>query len=299
MYASVTRAWGKRHVTLDDIQRCIGVLSWAPVRSESVAPSAPYFLSDYGRDKICIEFHPSTERGPLREPKLNMDFEANLRTLWLSSRDNMPATVFIGTLPKAPIKPCAHKGGILATKTQTTLDAFKKDIAEKRKQFLEAKTAAAAITTTTTAQQTPSTTTSSASPSNLTLLDRIRLKESLLSQSPSNQPSPAELQRRCALQRAADVAAVIGMLCKASVAAGSAQGRVSFTMSALMVRLKDSMRTPISQEDGAACVRLLAAEVAPSWLRIVKVGGRENVVCMMGMQPTKAEVEEKARVLLG
>jgi hypothetical protein len=295
LYASVTRTWGKRHVTADDIQRCIGVLSWTPVKSDSAAPRAPFFLCDYGRDKLCIEFHPSAERGPLREAKLNMDFEANLRTLWLSSRDTQPATVFIATLPKAPIKAAAHKAinPLLATaKTQTTLDAFKHDIAQKRQQAQEAKAAATAAL----AQAAQPTTTTTENAPKISLLDRIRAKETLLATPQANTPSPAELQRRHALQRAADVAAVIGMLCKATAAG---QARVSFTMAALMVRLKDSMRTPISQEDGMVCVRLLAAEVAPRWLRVVKVGGRENVVCEVGLQPAKGDVEARVGGLLG
>ncbi|KAL2196507.1 hypothetical protein P885DRAFT_38135 [Corynascus similis CBS 632.67] len=288
LYTSVTRTWGKRHVMLDDIRRCVGVLSWTPTKTATAQPTAPFFLSDYGRDKICVEFHPSAERGPLREPKLLMDFEANLRTLWLSRSNNIPPTIFIGTLPKAPLH---QKGAGLnpllvasSSKTQTTLDAFKQSIAEKKQQDEAAKKEAAAA----------------AASGSGSLLDRIRRKETLAAQSPQGgEPTAAELQRRCALQRAVDVAAVIGMLCKATVAAGSGQARVSFTMAALMVRLRDSVRTPVSQEDGMACVRLLATEVAPHWLRIVKVGGRENVVCTMGSQPTKAEVEERVKVLLG
>jgi hypothetical protein len=289
LYSSVTRTWGKRHVTLDDIRRCIGVLSWTPAKAATTQPTAPFFLSDYGRDKICIEFYASAEPGPLREPKLNMDFEANLRALWLSNAREQPATVFIGTLPKATIKPCLSQGAnpLLASK-QTTLDAFKRDIALKKQQQGQATKSATTPAAQAQAQDQPK----------LSLLDRIRLKESALAQLPQG-PSDAELQRRSALQRAADVAAVIGMLCKATVAAGSGQARVSFTMAALMVRLKDSMRTPVSQEDGMICVRLLAAEVAPAWLRVVKIGGRENVVVQTGLQPTKAEVEERARVLLG
>jgi hypothetical protein len=297
LYASVTRTWGKRHVTADDIQRCIGVLSWTPVKTDGAAPRAPFFLCDYGRDKLCIELHPSAERGPLREAKLNMDFEANLRTLWLSSRDTQPAAVFIATLPKAPIKAAAHKAinPLLATaKTQTTLDAFKRAIAEKRQQEQEAKAAATAAIAQ--AQPTTTTTTSTENGPKISLLDRIRAKETLLAAPQANTPSPAELQRRHALQRAADVAAVVGMLCKATAAG---QARVSFTMAALMVRLKDSMRTPISQEDGMVCVRLLAAEVAPRWLRVVKVGGRENVVCEVGFQPAKGEVEARVGGLMG
>ncbi|KAK3301357.1 uncharacterized protein B0H64DRAFT_383312 [Chaetomium fimeti] len=286
LYTDVTRAWGKRLVGLVDIQRCLGVLSWTPNRSDST-PRAPYFLADYGRDKICVEFYPGAERNPLHELKLKMDFEANLRTLWLSRRDNIPATIFIGTLPQAPLKPCALS--ILAPKTQTTLDAFKQSIAEKKQQDQAAKAAVLSQTNSPEGGDAPK----------LSLLDRIRLKETLAAQSPGKELSAAELQRRSALQRAADVSAVVGMLCKATVATGSGQVRVSFTMAALMTRLKDSMRTPVSQEDGMVCVRLLAAEVAPQWLRVVKVGGRENVVCMMGLQPTKAEVEERVKVLLG
>ncbi|KAK4104286.1 hypothetical protein N658DRAFT_493789 [Parathielavia hyrcaniae] len=304
LYSSVTRTWGKRHVTLDDIQRCIGVLSWNPSKPNSSSSSstaqpttaAPFSLCDYGRDKICIEFHrdSSSIAGPIREPKLNMDFEANLRTLWLSRSNNQPPTIFISTLPKAPIKSCAH-APLFSAKTQTTLDAFKQSIALKKQQDQEAKAAQTQQLTT----PTTGTPTGTNIGPKMTLLDRIRLKETILSQqqqsSQNSAPSPAELQRRSALHRAADVAAVVGMLCQAQ----GQQGRVSFSMAALMVRLRDSVRTPVSQEDAAACVRLLADEVVPGWLRIVKIGGRENVVCETTRQPTKPEVEARVRVLLG
>ncbi|KAJ4306131.1 hypothetical protein N0V88_000927 [Collariella sp. IMI 366227] len=247
LYPSVTRTWGKRHVTLDDIQRCPGT----PTKSTTTQSktNAPYFLCDYGRDKICLEFHADAEPGPLREHKLNMDFEANLRTLWLSSGSRQPATIFIGTLPKAAIKPCASLAKVVgyASRNQTTLDSFKRDIALKKQQDQAAKEAA-------TAQ--PITTPSSSSGGKLSLLDRIRLKESALAQLPAG-ASPAELARRAALERAVDVAAVISMLCKATAAG---LGRTSFTMATLMVRLKDSMRVPVSAEDAALCVKLLAEE---------------------------------------
>ncbi len=285
LYTSVTRAWGKRHVMLDDIRRCIGVLAWTPVKKASDLPTAsaaPFFLTDYGRDKICVEFDPSTSAGPLREPKLKMDFEANLRTLWLSS-GNLPATIFIGTLPKAPLRACHARGAhpVLSTqKNQTTLDAFKRDLAEKKQQKEQAK------------QPTP--TPAAIENKGLTLLERVRLKESTLSTTP--QPTPAALQRISSLHRAADVAAVISMLARA---AGPSAPRVSFALPALAARLRDSVRTPVSLEDGAACVRLLASEVVPGWVRVVKVGGRESVVVMMAGEVSKAVVEERVAKLLG
>ena len=313
IYPSVTRTWGKRQVSLDDIQRCVGVLGWTPVKSGAGVPKCPFFLADYGRGKICIEFHPDAEPGPLREHKLNMDFEANLRTLWLSRRGE-PITLFIATLPKAAIKPRHALGGRTGTslaKTQSTLDELKSAAARKQ-QEKQAKaqpppTPAPAPAPAPAAAPAPGAATAQGGNPNgskLTLLDRIRLRAQQEQQKQQQQAgageglSAAEVQRRAALLRAADVAAVIGMLSKAS-GATAGQARMSFTMAAVLVRLRDSLRTPVSQEDAAVCVRVLAAEVAPRWLRIVTVGGRENVVVQSAFQPSKGEVEERVKELLG
>ncbi|KAK3370275.1 hypothetical protein B0H63DRAFT_313042 [Podospora didyma] len=286
IYPSATQAWGKRRVTLDDIRMCIGVLTWTPVKGGKASSQPPFYLSDYGRGKICIEFKQHIESGPLREQKLNMDFEANLRTLWSGRRDQ-GTQVFIATLPKAAIEACASaaKAAPLLAKGQRTLEELKNGIVRKQQEKLQAKAAPPAGTP---ALLNPDGT-------KMTLLDRIRAKESLQSQSAQG-PTPAQLQRRAALQRADEVAAVIGMLCMAT---GSGQARISFTMAAVLIKLKDSLRNPISQEDGACCVKLLAAEIAPQWLRVVTIGGRENVVVQPAFQPAKAWVQEKATTLLG
>ncbi|KAM7190712.1 hypothetical protein V8F20_009617 [Naviculisporaceae sp. PSN 640] len=280
---SVTRSWGKRKVTLDDIRRCIGILAFTSTTQ------APFFLADYGRGKICIEFQPNAEPGPLREQKLNMDFEANLRTLWRGRRQGDIQTalpLFIATLPKAPVKAAeaAKSMPILGGKSQRTLEELKNGVIRKPAPSQEEaqKTAPPAL---------------NPDGTKMSLLDRIRQKELVQSQAALTGPTAAELQRRAALQRADDVAAVIGMLSAATASAG--QARIAFTMPALMVKLKDSLRSPISSEDGIECVRLLAKEIAPSWLRIVTVGGRENVVVQMGFQPSRGEVEQKVQSLLG
>ncbi|KAG4218456.1 hypothetical protein PC116_g33064 [Phytophthora cactorum] len=87
---------------------------------------------------------------------------------------------------------------------------------------------------------------------------------------------------------------MLGML---SRAAGQG-GRVSFTMTATLEKLKDSLRMGVSREEGAACVRLLASEVAPEWVRVVAIAGRENVVLETDRQPSKADVEGRVRGLL-
>ncbi|KAL0467155.1 hypothetical protein QR685DRAFT_533535 [Neurospora intermedia] len=290
---SVTRTWGKRKVTIEDIQRYIGVLNWVSSSSKptttttaTTSPSkAPFYLSDYGRGKICIELHES-HSGPLLEHKLNMDFESNLRALWHSRRPGQVASLFLSTLPQAQIKACASavKAASLSNKNQRTLEELKNGVV--RKQQLQQEK-----------QQRPTAPAPSLKPDStkLSLLDRIRFKENQAALAALSGPSAAEMQRRAALQRAEDVAAVIGMLCTAT----GAQARMAFTMTALLVKLKDSLRTPISQEDAAGCVRLLASEVAPQWLKIVTVGGRENVVVQTAFQPSKMEVGQMVKVLLG
>ncbi|KAM7198033.1 hypothetical protein V8F33_005300 [Rhypophila sp. PSN 637] len=282
---SVTRSWGKRKVTLDDIRRCIGILGF------TAATQAPFFLSDYGRGKICIEFQANAEPGPLREQKLNMDFEANLRTLWRGRRQSDIETalpLFIATLPKAPVKPAAIAKSLPilgGSKNQRTLEELKNGVFRKQVPSEELKSAAGAMPAV------------NPDGSKMSLLDRIRQKELAQSQAALTGPSAGELRRRAALQRADDVAAVISMLSAATASPG--QARIAFTMPALMIKLKDSMRSPISSEDGIECVRLLAKEVVPAWLRILTVGGRENVVVQMGCQPSRDEIEQRVKSLLG
>lgn len=278
LYPSVTRTWGKRRVLLVDIQRLLGVLNWTPAKS-SLEPL--FILSDYGRQKICIDFSPSLPAGPIREADLNMDFKSNLRTLWMSSNKNV--TLFLGTLPKAPIKKCESLLKAAIPK-QTTLDSLKAGIQARKEAEQAAKEEAAKKLE------------QAVKPdgTKMTLLERIKMKEVELKNMPAG-PTPQELQRQAALHRAEDVAAVIGMLCKAS----GGQARVSFTMQQVLTKLKDSLRTPISREDAGICVRLLAAEVTPEWIRVVKLGAREMVVVAVAGQPSLTVLKERVGKLLG
>lgn len=269
----VSQSWGKRKVTSDDIQCCIGVLGWTSGRDTA----SPFILCDYGRGKLCIELSPEASLGHFDEGRLNKTFESNLRSLW-SVREGSDIRTFISKLPKAPMTTRASAVPLLV-KGRNALEELKADLA-KRQAEKEARSQALPVL--------------NADGTKMSLLDRIKHKEVAQSQSAAP-PSPAELQRRAALQRADDVASVIGML---TMATAEGRARISFTMPALLVKLKDSLRTPVSQEDGACCVRLLAAEIAPEWLRIVKIGGKENVVIQCAMQPAKAVVEQRVGALL-
>ncbi|KAL1858302.1 hypothetical protein VTK73DRAFT_7847 [Phialemonium thermophilum] len=279
--ANAAQSWGKRRVVLDDLRRCFGVLAWKGEDGNGGARDVqtPH-LSDYGRGKICVELAPGPASALPSEDHLNAVFEENLRMIWASwTKSDVPS--FIASLPKAPLRTCASvsRSAPLLAKGQRTLDEFKKEVTKKQQEEKEAR-----------AQAEPAL---NPDGSRMSLLDRIRLKEVQMAQA-APPPSPAELQRRAALQRVDDIAGVIGML---SMATAAGRPRISFTMAAILVKLKDSLRIPISPEEGACCVRLIAAEIAPQWLRVVKIGGKENVVIQTAFQPSRAVIQETVKAL--
>ncbi|KAL1875371.1 hypothetical protein Daus18300_003110 [Diaporthe australafricana] len=282
----VSLAWGKRRISLADIRRCIGIVDF---ESSTVKP--PFYLVDYGNKKICIELRDEHRGKPLDEKSLVPLFETNLRIIWTRLRDSAETDInaFVLGLPKSPITTCEAltKASSVLAKGQRNMQELKAGIAA-RKEEKEA-TRMPAVLQSTECEGT------SAAPK-LSLIDRLRLKETHLAQLAATGPSPAELERRAALQRADDVAAVVGMLAKASGSTGMG-GRVSFRMVTLLQKLKDSLRLPISKEEGAACIRLLAGEVAPEWLKIVVIAGKENVVVQMGRTPSSAAVVERVKML--
>ncbi|KUI61772.1 hypothetical protein VP1G_08915 [Cytospora mali] len=283
---AVSLAWGKRRISLADIRRCVGIMD-----VESSTVKSPFYIVDYGNKKTCVELRDEQHGKPLNERGLVSVFEANLRGIWQNLRDAAAddMTAFILGLPKAPVqsREALTKASSMLAKGQRAMEELKAGIAARKEEKEATKAASTASTTT------PPSNDGTPAPK-LSLLDRLRLKETHLAQLAATGPTAAELERRAALQRADDVAAVIAMLAKASPGSGT---RVSFTMPTLLQKLKDSLRLPISKEEGAACIRLLAKEVAPEWLRIVVVAGKENVVVQMGMAPSSGVVIERVKAL--
>ncbi|POS80422.1 hypothetical protein DHEL01_v201187 [Diaporthe helianthi] len=282
----VSLAWGKRRISLADIRRCVGVMD-----IESSPVKSPFYLVDYGNKKICVELRDEHHGQPLDEGSLLRAFEHNLRTMWTKTRDlaNADLNASVPGLPKAPVTSCEAltKASSLLAKGQRNMQELKAGIAARKEEKEASKMPA--VLQSAEGDGTSGTT-------QLSLIDRLRLKETHLAKLAATGPSAAELERRAALQRAADVAAVVAMLAKASGGTGMG-GRVSFRMVTLLQKLKDSLRLPISKEEGAACIRLLAGEVAPEWLKIVVIAGKENVVVQTGRAPSSAEMVERVKKL--
>ncbi|KFY63153.1 hypothetical protein V497_02099 [Pseudogymnoascus sp. VKM F-4516 (FW-969)] len=277
---NITRAWGKRRVLLDDIKRILGILNLHP----STTTQSLLSLSDYGQNKICVETRTPDRPGriakPLDENTLNDTFTANLTSLWRKSTDG-DIDAFISTLPLEAVRTCSSlaKMSPLLAKGQRRLEFIREGIAIGR--------AVEAVKSTDLAPL------SSDGP-RPSLLERLRAKALAKANAPAG-PTKEELARKSALGRMEEVVATVGLL---SSSGSKGQSRVSFTMGTVVGGLKDSFRSPISRVEAEDCVRLLAGEVAPEWLRIVKRGREETVVVSRDERPSDGVIRERIRKMI-
>lgn len=282
----VARAWGKRRVSLDDIRRTLGILHTA---ATNISIPAALSLSDYGNGKICVEVR--TEGGilgrmgkPLDENRLNDTFTKNLKTLWEKRTDSTTAiTSFIATLPLTPILICSSltKMSPLLAKGQRRLEDMRTVITARSESNAQSKVAHAAPDGSTAERK-------------LSLLERLRAKQQHQATLPPP-PTRAEVERISGLHRLEEVVAVLTLL---TTSTSVGQQRVSFTLATVLGKLKDSFKTPMSRDEGETCVRLLAKEIAPEWLKVMKMGKGEAVVVDRSCRPTDLDLQERVKKAL-
>lgn len=303
---NIARSWGKRKVMLDDVRRILGVLNTAIPEADipsNTRPISTLSLSDYGQGKICIEIGGGLGRSrgmarPLDEQTMNVMFREELERLWKNTpASKRSSTVdFINNLPFEPIVTCASliKMSPLLAKGQRRLEDLKSGIIIKQAAENESNASARAIRESKGLQR-----------RGTGLLDRLRAKEQQQAALPAP-PTKAELSRLSALHRLSEVISVITILSTSTSgsvsqttgirSAGILQARMSFTMPTLLGKLRDSFKTPIAMDEGEACIRLLAAEVAPEWLKVTKMGKTDAVVVNREHRPNDVDVQKRIRL---
>lgn len=274
----VARAWGKRRVTLEDIRRTLGVMNTHIPEGNKDHKISRLSLSDYGHGKICIEINSTTGKAgriarPVNENLLNVMFVRGLEEAWEVKDADLPIQQFVGSLPLEPITTCSSlvKMSPLLAKGQRRLEDLRAGIVVKKE----------------TKEKLPET----PDGKKLTLLERLRAKQLHQSTLPPP-PSNADIARKAALQRIEEVVGVLSIL---STSSSIGQQRISFTLPTVLGKLRDSFKTPISREEGATCVRLLVSEIAPEWVRIVKMGKVEALVVNRDEKPGEDDIRERVR----
>lgn len=276
----VARAWGKRAVTLEDVRRTIGVLNTHIPEGKYDKRISNLSLSDYGHGKICVEIKSSrSEPGriarPVNEDLMNDIFVNGLVGEWEKKEIDVDVKDFVDGLPLEAITTCPSliKMSPLLAKGQRRLDDLRAGMASKE----SAKEKKVIIT--------------NADGTKPTLLERLRAKQ-LHQSTLAPLPSKAEQARKAALGRVEEVVAVLTIL---STSSSVGQQRISFTLPTVVGKLKDSFKTPMSKEEAETCVRLLASDIAPEWVRIVKMGKTEALVVSRDERPTEGAVRERVK----
>ncbi|KAF2201820.1 hypothetical protein GQ43DRAFT_440243 [Delitschia confertaspora ATCC 74209] len=113
------------------------------------------------------------------------------------------------------------------------------------------------------------------------LLDRILAKQAKAAALPAK-ASPTEIARMSALARAEEILSILALL--AAGKAGPGQ-RASLSMVALCQALRTSVRSPISREEAEKCVEVLAQEVCPGYVSLVRMGSMVSVVVNQAARP--------------
>lgn len=302
----IERAWRKRRVSLQDVRRILAI--GEPEGADGPKRAGPFYLSDYGHGKICVEIqdHPdsgTTTRRPVNEEVLNRVFLRDLEQRWRCYKTATPAdpspSSFLASLALLPIIPCTSLSKItpLLSKGQRRLEDLKAGAIKAQQKPLS-------ITSgnSTTLSQ-PKTKQTSARSTDLF----SRLKAKQLHQSTLPLPPSAEaLARKSALQRLHEIMPVLESLSfsskkhanddAAAVGVRSMAFPVSFTIPTLVQHLQMSLRNPIGKEDIIRCVRVLA-EVAPEWVALKDVGRMLGVI-IKGGGLRKDEIGRKIESLL-
>ncbi|KAH8820832.1 hypothetical protein F5884DRAFT_765384 [Xylogone sp. PMI_703] len=284
----VSRVWGKRKVTLQDIRRTLGVMNMENKNYEREDPSMRLSLSNYGDGKHCIEIGAEAEDlnnlgRPLNDTLLNNRFQDSLKILWKSSEKEEEMSSFIESLPMEPITICESLAKLSSIKStgQRRLEELKSGLNKKKEEAQEKK------------QEKEKERGKEKTGTRPTLLERLRAKQLQKSNLPPP-PSKQELDRRAALQRIEEVAAILGVL---STSSSIGQQRISFTIPTVVSKLQDSFRTPISKPEAEQSIRLLAAEVAPAWAKMAKMGKVDCLVVMRDQRPSDDDLRERIKLV--
>lgn len=264
-------------MTVNDVRKMLAL-------TEKAGPS--FILEDRARAGIYLARaeQAETTNTYIDEAKLNAAFETSLRTAWTDYSISTPeklltARAFIRQLPLVDM--------IQSESAQKATPLFSRG--QQRLADLKAGQAASKAEGEAASSQTPSTSlakdTLGVQNRNTSLLDRILAKQAATANLPAG-PTRAELERKSALHRVEDVARVLDLL-------SAGQPRASFSMSALVQHLQQSLRTPITREEVERCLAIMAGEIMPSFVRVIASSGMSGVVVTRGGKIGFADLKER------
>lgn len=278
-----TKTYKKRAVTLDDMRRLLAVELERPA----------FQLLDFGRAGVCLTKSQPRGRATTRatsfvdEVDLNANFEDALRAAWSTHVESAAsgsgdATAFVNQMPLMDITKdgsVEKSAPIFARGHQRLAELKAGQVAARREP------------TPTPEVEMPHKSAQATQSRGSNLLDRILAKQAHTASLPAG-PTKEQLERKAALHRIEDITRILDLL-----AAGRA--RCSFSMQAMVQQLQQSLRNPISREEVERCLGLMAKEITPGFVSLLKNGTVTGVVITrggrVGLEELRRRVVEAAR----
>lgn len=260
-------------MTLEDIRRLLGVLG----------AKSPFIILDHGDGDLCLDTKEEAALSTILQTKqMVKEFEQLLRRQWtnwcaMGEEGDAKGEAFVRGLPLAAMatsevaidKSRISKGAQRLTMIKQTAIAAAEESSMRKLQTVadESKTVAAVESR------------------GANLIDRILAKQQLASSRPGG-PTREELQRRSALDRIEEAVLVLGLL-------AGGRPRASFSMQSLVQHLQNSMRNPVARHEAEECVELMAKEICPRFVSLIRTGSVYGVTLTKMGRPSNADLKER------
>ncbi|KAG9753121.1 hypothetical protein KCU73_g5950, partial [Aureobasidium melanogenum] len=274
----VTRSWKTRAVMESDMYTILGILG----------ENNTFELADNGEGSLCIELleTENSTTGHFNQPELIQLFQNRLTSFWnqwVSSSPTARSNIqgFLSQLPT-----CDIITSQVAPSTTTSLTK-----GSERLQNLKAASIAARAAEASSRKpvvQSSDKSAAAVASRGANLLDRILAKQAANANKASG-PDPAQLARLSAIDRIADIVEVLDVL-------ANGRARASFSTRILLSHLQNSLRSPISDEEGIKCLEIMAKEATPLFFKIVRAGSVDAVVVTRGGKPRPEELRRALEV---
>ena len=263
----ITKTWRKRTVSVDDLRLLLGLGQG----------DAQFTLQDFGRAGICLTKPESRGRAIRRaasfvdEVDLNAGFEETLQRRWAqwlmaTPKENHDIAVFMDQLPLVEVtrhESIEHTAPLFARGQQRLTDLKASQAAANGPTHVKHTEVSAEHKTGQIVQN-----------RNTSLLDRVLARQAHAASLAAG-PTKAQLERKAALHRIEEIERILDLL-----AAG--RPRCSFSMPVVIQQVQQSLRNPISKDEVERCLDLMAGEITPGFLRLVRSGAVTGVVVTKG-----------------